>query len=297
MMATPFPATLATPADGLRFYIADVFTAVPLAGNQLAVFTDARALDAARMQAMTREMNYSESVFVLPAEADGDVRIRIFTPGAELPFAGHPTLGSAVLLGELLGIDTVRLETGVGTVPVELTKGDGPTFGRMRQPIPEPRPFARGAELLAALGVAEAALAPEEYRNGPNFVYVGIRDEAALAALTPDMAAIKELVPGAYCFAGEGKRWTARLFCPRLGINEDPATGSGAGPLAIHLARHGLAAWGEEVTISQGACVGRPSTLFARAVGDAARIERVEVGGHAVVVASGTFRLAAALGG
>ena len=152
-------------------------------------------------------------------------------------------------------------------------------------------PFARGAELLAALGVAEAAVAPEEYRNGPAFVYVGLRDEAALAALTPDMAALKGQAAGVYCFAGAGRRWTARLFAPGVGVDEDPATGSAAGPLAVHLARHGLIAWGDEIEISQGACIGRPSTLFARALGSAERVERVEVAGHAIVVASGSFRL------
>jgi trans-2,3-dihydro-3-hydroxyanthranilate isomerase len=291
MSPQPFPQALATPSDGLRFFIADVFTAVALAGNQLGVFPDARGLSGEGMQALAKELNFAESVFVLPAEADGDVRIRIFTPASEMPFAGHPTLGSAVLLGELLGVEEIRLETGVGTVPVALTKGDGPAFGRMQQPIPTSHAFAGGAELLAALGVARAALAPEEYRNGPAFVYVGIEDEAALAALTPDMAALKRLAAGVYCFAGAGRRWTARLFAPGVGVDEDPATGSAAGPLAVHLARHGLIAWGDEIEISQGARIGRPSTLFARATGSAEGVERVEVGGHAIVVASGSFRV------
>ena len=122
-----------------RYVIADVFTDVPLAGNQLAVFTDARDLDEVTMQSLAREMNLSETVFVLPpSNGDADVRIRIFTPAVELPFAGHPTLGAAFVLGGPLSKIVIRLETAAGVVPVELER-DGPriVFGVMDQPHPD----------------------------------------------------------------------------------------------------------------------------------------------------------------
>src|SRR5215831_10479666 len=158
----------------LRYVVADVFTETPLEGNQLAVFTDARDLDELTMQALAKEMAFSETVFVLPARVeDADVRIRIFTPAAELPFAGHPTLGSAFVLGGPLQKIVIRLETGSGVVPVELVR-EGPriVFGRMEQPIPRWEPFDDVEPLFAALGVAGSGLPVESYDLGPGFVYV-----------------------------------------------------------------------------------------------------------------------------
>ncbi len=277
----------------LEFVIADVFTRTPLQGNQLAVFTDARGLSSDEMQALAKEMNFAESVFVLPPEGEGDARVRIFTPASELPFAGHPVLGTAVVLGGLRGLGVVRLETGLGVVPVALEhEGDGVAFGRMEQPIPDGRPYERAAELLAALGLERSLLPIEAYRNGPLHVYVELESEEAVAALQPDLSALAALPDvGANCFAGSGRRFKTRMFAPALGVPEDAASGSAAGPLAVHLARHGRIPFGEEIEISQGAELGRPSTLYARATGSAERIERVEVGGAAVVVASGAFRL------
>jgi trans-2,3-dihydro-3-hydroxyanthranilate isomerase len=277
----------------LRYVVVDVFTDTPLEGNQLAVFTDARELASEQMQRLAREMNFSESVFVFPPEGGGDVRIRIFTPANELPFAGHPILGTAFVLGGPLQRVLIRLETGAGVVPVELER-EGPqiVFGRMEQPIPEWEPYEREAELLAALGVERSGLPVEAYRNGPLHVYVELESEEAVAALQPDMAALAELAEvGANCFAGSGGRWKTRMFAPAHGVAEDPATGSAAGPLAVHLARHARIGFGDEIEIRQGAEIGRPSTLYAKAEGSAERIERVEVGGSAVVVARGEFRL------
>ena len=188
----------------LSFVIADVFTRTPLQGNQLAVFTDARGLSAVEMQALAREINFAESVFVLPSEGEGDARIRIFTPVSELPFAGHPVLGTAVVLGDLRGLEVVRLETGLGLVSVALElEGDGIAFGRMEQPIPDPRPYERAAELLAALGVERSGLPVEAYPNGPLHVYVELESEEAVAALRPDLSALAALPEvGANCFAG-----------------------------------------------------------------------------------------------
>jgi trans-2,3-dihydro-3-hydroxyanthranilate isomerase len=272
------------------YVIADVFTDTPLEGNALAVFTDGRELDTATMQRVAREMNLSETVFVLPAEQGGDARIRIFTPGAELPFAGHPTLGTAFVLGQPLRRDEIRLETGAGIVPVALERSDGRVvFGRMQQPIPTWEPYARTDELLLALGVERSRLPVDAYANGPTFVYVELEDEEAVAALEPDVLALERLLgtSGVYCFAGSGTRWKARMFAPAVGVVEDPATGSAAGPFAVHLARHDRIGFGDEIEIRQGAEIGRPSVLYARVDGSKERLERVEVAGSAVVVARG----------
>jgi trans-2,3-dihydro-3-hydroxyanthranilate isomerase len=279
-------------ARAFRYVVADVFTDTPLAGNQLAVFTDARDLDPVTMQALAKEMSFSETVFVLPPETDGaDVRIRIFTPTAELPFAGHPTLGSAFVLGGPLQKIVIRIETGAGVVPVELEReGARIVFGWMDQPIPRWEPFGRVDELLAALGVERSGLPVEVYDLGPSHVFVELDSPEQVASLVPDLAALARLTDaGANCFARTEGGWKTRMFGPSLGVAEDPATGSAAGPLAVHLARHGRTSFGEEIEIEQGAELGRPSKLYACADGSAERIERVRVGGSAVLVARGEF--------
>jgi trans-2,3-dihydro-3-hydroxyanthranilate isomerase len=275
-----------------RYVVCDVFTDVPLAGNQLAVFTDAREIPEAQLQRLAKELNLSETTFVYPPEADGHVRMRIFTPVAELPFAGHPTLGTAFVLAAPLQLQEIRIETGKGTVTVALEReGARIVFGRMGQPLPAVAPFEQAGELLAALGV-ESQLPVELYDNGVPHVFVACGSEDEVAALAPDLQRLAAL--GAYgvnCFAGAGSRWKTRMFGPALGVAEDPATGSAAGPLAYHLVRHGRIGLGDEIEIVQGVEIGRPSTLYARVDGTADAVERIEVGGSAVVVARGEFRL------
>jgi trans-2,3-dihydro-3-hydroxyanthranilate isomerase len=276
----------------LRYVVADVFTDTALTGNQLAVFTDGREVDDATMQELARELNLSETVFVLPPEAGGHVRIRIFTPVAELPFAGHPTLGSAFVLAQPLQLSEILLETGAGIVPVLLER-EGPriTFGWMTQPVPQWRPYERADELLSILGV-ESELPVDWYDLGPTFVYVALRTPEEVAALRPDYQALLAFDCGVSCFAPQGgRRWKTRMFAPSSGVFEDPATGSAAGPLAVHLLRHGRIESGDELEIEQGVELKRPSKLYARVTGSADEIERVEVGGSAVVVARGEFRL------
>jgi trans-2,3-dihydro-3-hydroxyanthranilate isomerase len=275
-----------------RYVLADVFTDTPLTGNQLAVFTDGRELDDATMQDVAREMNLSETVFVLPAEAGGHARIRIFTPVAELPFAGHPTLGSAFVLAQPLQLSEIRLETGAGVVPVRLEReGARVTFGWMTQPVPHWRPYERADEVLGILGV-ESELPVDWYDLGPSFVYVALRTPEEVAALRPNFQELMDITSGVSCFTHVGgNRWKTRMFAPSSGVAEDPATGSAAGPLAVHLLRHGRISSGDEIEIEQGAELKRPSRLYARVVGTPAEIERVEVGGSAVVVARGEFRL------
>ena len=275
-----------------RYVVVDVFTDVPLAGNQLAVFTDARDLDPLTMQALARETNFSETVFVLPPSSpDADVRIRIFTPALELPFAGHPTLGTAFVLGGPLSKIVIHLETGAGVVPVELER-EGPriVFGRMEQPIPNIEPVDDPAPIFAALGVAGSELPVERYDLGPGHVFIELGSPEEVAALRPDIAALARATPdGVNCFARDGQFWKTRMFAPNHGVVEDPATGSAAGPLAVHLARHGRIAFGEQIEIKQGAEINRPSTLYAEAHGSIEEIQRVVVGGCAVTVARGQF--------
>jgi trans-2,3-dihydro-3-hydroxyanthranilate isomerase len=277
----------------LRYVVADVFTDRPLTGNQLAVFTDARDLDGDTMQALARETNLSETVFVLPPEGDGDVRLRIFTPRIELPFAGHPVLGTAFVLAAPLQKGSIELETVGGVVPVELERDESGSivFGRMTQPVPTVEPYPEVENLLAALGVGSTTLPVERYDNGVRHTYVGLRSLDEVAALHPDVSALTDLGVFANCFAGSGTAWKSRMFAPTVGVVEDPATGSAAGPLACHLCRHGLVDWGTEIEVEQGVELERPSRLYATAHGSAASIERVEVGGRAVVVARGEFRI------
>ena len=278
-----------------RYVVADVFTDTPLAGNQLAVFTDARELPEEQLQPLAREINFSETTFVYPPEAGGHARIRIFTPTAEIRFAGHPTLGTAFVLAAPLQLGEIRLETGAGIVPVTLERDDTGriAFGRMEQPLPSVKPYEEEGALLEALGVERSELPVELYDNGMRNVYVALASEDAVAALKPDFGQLGEIpaVLGINCFAGGNGRWKTRMFAPGGGVPEDPATGSAAGPLAVHLARHGRIAFGDEIEISQGTEIGRPSTLYARAEGSADELTKVEVGGSAVTVARGEFRL------
>ena len=276
----------------LRYVVADVFTDTALTGNQLAVFTDGREVDEATMQKLAKEMNYSESVFVLPPESGGHARIRIFTPATELPFAGHPVLGSAFVLGAPLQLGEIALETGSGVVPVTLEReGARITFGWMRQPIPSIEPFAAADEVQELLGI-RSQLPVELYHQGPGFAYFELASKDELAGLSPDFAALGRITDyGISCLAGSGSSWKTRMFAPTSGVPEDPATGSAAGPLALHLARHGRIEFGQEIEISQGDEIGRPSKLFARVTGSPERVEQIEVGGSAVIVARGEFRL------
>jgi trans-2,3-dihydro-3-hydroxyanthranilate isomerase len=278
---------------GHRYVVVDVFTERALEGNQLAVFTDARGLDDETMQAIALEMGLSETTFVLPPEQGGTVRMRIFTPRTELAFAGHPSLGTAWVLASSLQRGVVELETKGGLVPVELERDDSGriVFGRMEQPLPSVEPYPEPEALLAALGIDGSRFPVETYDNGVQQTFVALESEDEVAALRPDFAALSELRVMANCIAGSGTRWKTRMFAPFAGVPEDPATGSAAGPLAVHVCRHAGVAWGEWIEIAQGAEIGRPSTLFALADVRDGDVVRVAVGGRAVVVARGEFRL------
>jgi trans-2,3-dihydro-3-hydroxyanthranilate isomerase len=279
--------------DVLRFVLLDAFTSTPLQGNQLGVFTDARELQEELMQRLARELGFSETVFMLPGEHGGDARVRIFTPTRELPFAGHPVLGSAAVIAQALGRDAVSVETGLGPIALELERsGALAVRARMQQVVPSWRAYERERELLAAIGVRRSGLPVEAYDNGPLHVYVELESPQAVAALEPDMRALAQLGSAcANCFAAAGDHYRTRMFAPGSGVPEDPATGSAAGPLAVHLSRHGRIRFGEQIEIRQGEEIARPSVLLARAFGSGDEVQRVEVSGSAVIVARGEFAL------
>jgi len=274
-----------------EYVVADVFTDTSLHGNPVAVFLDAATIPVQRMQRIAREMNLSETTFILPPEDGGDVRVRIFTPVNELPFAGHPTLGTAIVLGESMSGDLIRMETAMGTIPFRLSRSAGRvTSARMEQPIPTWEPYERADELLAAVDLTSSTLPVEVYRNGPRHVYIGLGSVEELSRVKPDLRALAthpDLATN--CFAGSAKHWRMRMFSPAYGVSEDAATGSAAGPLAVHLIRHGLVPSGEEIEILQGVEIGRPSTMCAKAEVADGLISMVEVSGSAVVVARGTL--------
>jgi trans-2,3-dihydro-3-hydroxyanthranilate isomerase len=276
------------------YTVVDAFAGRPLEGNPVAVFFDADDLSAELMQRIAREMNLSETTFVLRPERSGDARIRIFTPVNELPFAGHPLLGTAVALRQVLQQDSLLLETAMGDIAFELADAEHEEEGAvsvwMKQPTPTWEPYEHAEELLAALGITSSTLPVEIYRNGPRHVFVGLGSVAELSGLHPDHRALSRFPDmAANCFAGSGRSWRSRMFSPAYGVVEDAATGSAAGPLAIHLARHGLAGYGESLEILQGVEMGRPSLMLATAEGEADLVEAVHVGGRGTVAARGVL--------
>ncbi|WP_329537929.1 PhzF family phenazine biosynthesis protein (plasmid) [Streptomyces sp. NBC_01450] len=276
------------------YVVVDAFAREPLTGNPVAVFLDSDDLSADQMQRIAREMNLSESTFVLtPRTAGDDAHVRIFTPVNELPFAGHPLLGTAIALGTRTDAGRLRIGTAMGTVPFELERVDGKVVAaRMRQPVPVWEPFDRTGELLAALGVDTVSVPVEIYRNGPRHVLVGLDSVETLSRLEPDHRALSRFPDmAANCFAGAGTSWRNRMFSPAYGVVEDAATGSAAGPIAIHLARHGLGTYGQRIEITQGVEIGRPSPMGALVQGEGDRVDSVEVSGSGVISVEGLLHV------
>ena len=296
-------------ARELAFVQVDVFTDRLFGGNPLAVVLDAAGLDDATMQAVAREMNLSETTFLLPPTLPGcAARVRIFTPARELPFAGHPTIGTAWVLatqGRLGGAARASLEEGIGPVDVEL-EGDPawPSFVwmRHREAVFGPEVTARPA-VAAALGLDEARLAPGAPictgSTGSLFLYVPLRDRAAVDAAVLDVAAMRRAfgeapLPGVFVFAPETTGAYSRMFPPHTsGVPEDPATGSASGPLGAYLVTHGLVAGSASVALvsEQGTRMGRPSAVHIRVRTAAGAVTGIEVGGGVVPVLDGRLRL------
>lgn len=289
------------------FVIADVFTEVAFGGNQLAVFPDARGLSDRAMQSLAREFNFSESTFVLPpADPAHAARVRIFTPGGELPFAGHPTIGTAAVLAHLgktapsAGGTTLILEEGVGPVSVEVRGGAGPLFGRLTlQAEPEmPATVPQPAAVAAALSLPESAILEVWLGSvGVPFCFARLADREAVDRSRTDRAAWNARLAGrwteaVFLFAGDvvdGSRLYARMYAPGHGVEEDPATGSASATLAGTLAARAPMREGTfRIDIDQGVAMGRPSFLAASAEKRAGKVVSVSVGGSTVVVGRGT---------
>jgi len=279
----------------LRYTLCDVFTERPLAGSPSCVFTDARGLDAATMQALARETNLSETVFVLPPTQGGQARLRIFTPSDELPFGAQPVLSAAYVLGGPLESVGLRLELPAGVVEVKLEReGARIAFGWVKLPPALPLGIENGGAILAALGLSPADTEPFAYQCGTEHVFIELRSEAAVSALSPDWAALARATRAhVFAFSFDGKRCRARGFAPgaehgrpgAAGSAEDPATASALGPLCLHLQSRSRLSPTDILCVDQGMEVQRPSTLYARGL-DAGL---VEVGGSARVVARGQF--------
>lgn len=304
----------------MRFYTADVFTDRVFGGNQLAVFPEAGGLEPRAMQAIARELNLSETVFVLPPDDPAHTRrLRIFTPGSELPFAGHPTIGTAFVLASIGEIPlgpaggAIVFEEGVGPVPVTVRVDDGEpgycelTAARLPEEGPPPPPLE---EIAAALSlrpdeIRTDRLAPRGVSCGVPYLFVPLRDETALAHARINHPAWERSLaswwaPAVFPFVEASDRSDvdirARMFAPGIGVPEDPATGSAAAALPGCLAAEtgpvdGTFRW----VVEQGVEMGRPSRLHVTCDRAAGRIAAVRVGGTSVLVSEGRLMVPGAL--
>ena len=291
----------------------DVFTDHALTGNQLAVFLDARGLTTTQMQSLAREMNFSESTFILPAETgETGVRMRIFTPATEMPMAGHPTIGSTFALARTgvirAGASRFVFSLNVGAVPVDLEwDGEELRFAWMTQLNPAfGRVVGDRESVAAALGLSEADLVEglpvQEVNCGVPFLIVPVRSPEAVDRAVTDASALRRLASRGvdlpiFFFAmsrpGSDRTVYSRMFAPELGVVEDPATGSASGPLGCYLLRHGLISpdGATEIVSLQGVAMGRPSRIHVSISSRAGEITQVKVGGRAVLVARGELTL------
>lgn len=296
--------------NGRRYLQYDVFTDKPLAGNQLAVFTETAGLTAEQMQAMTRETKFSECTFVQPAEAAGtDVRLRIFGPANEMQFAGHPVIGSTFALADDGAIATGRKEftfgLGIGPTLVELEwQGDRLQFAWMTQQKPVFGPTLDApAALAATLGIDASALRPgvlpQEVNCGSPFFMVPLVSRAAVDQAVVDLRAAAAMFEsakitrrGLFIFSTEPGPDGATAYSRMMGANEDPATGSASGPLGSYLVKHGLvpAEKAGSIVSAQGVKMGRPSRIHIKIDLAGGEITRVRVGGTSVLVGEGRLR-------
>lgn len=290
-----------------RFEQWDVFTSRPYTGNALAIFTDATGLSAEEMQSLARETNLSETTFVIPrdeaTERERGVQVRIFLTTQELPFAGHPTLGTAMQIHSSRGErdSEIALDLKVGRIPVRFEMRDGLIFGEMTQRQPEFGSTHPREAIAGLLGLTVDDIAPDlpiqEVSTGNPFVIVPVRTLAAMHAISLDLPAVKKYLGAGefrnfYLVTTETEDPAARIHARmNTGLFEDPATGSAAGCAAAWMVRHGVAKPDEQVLIEQGLEILRPSKIYVRAGKQADRIVSVRVGGHAVKVMEGEYRL------
>jgi trans-2,3-dihydro-3-hydroxyanthranilate isomerase len=296
----------------LPYHLLDVFTDRAFGGNPLAVFTDGRGISDAQMQAIAKELNLSETTFVLPPdEAKHDFRVRIFTPKSELPMAGHPTVGTAFILARegMLKKREAVFEEGVGPVPVSIERAaDGPGFIEMRQPLPKFGPRVEDANAIAEMlsldrrAIRDLPLEVVSCGNPFFFVPVDSLESIRRIRFRPDLAEriVKDIAAtGVFVFTQEveiaGSHVHGRLFAPGQGIMEDPATGSAAGPLGCYLSHYGLTSRAGEIrsVLEQGIEMGRPSFLHIRIAHDGSDITGVRVGGTCHYMGAGYLEMEA----
>jgi trans-2,3-dihydro-3-hydroxyanthranilate isomerase len=287
-----------------RFVTADVFTRTALEGNQVAVITDARGLSDAEMQALARETKFSETTFVIPRdpalERERGVKVRIFTVEEELPFAGHPTLGTAYVLRGSSGANEIALDLAVGRIPVAFSQRDGAVFGEMTQRDPQFGQLHDPAEVARFTGLEitdlDTDLPVETVTTGNAFAIVPVRSLAAIRELSVEWRRAAEYLKNTdatfFYFVTRDTGSAARLHARMIFYGgEDPATGSAAGPAAAWMVKHGVAKSGEQVMIEQGVEARRPSQIFVRANRTDAGIRDVRVGGYVVEVMRGEIIL------
>ncbi|NNF27613.1 MAG: PhzF family phenazine biosynthesis protein [Gemmatimonadetes bacterium] len=294
------------------FYILDVFAEQPLTGNQLGVFPQAASFTSGRMLALTRELNFAESTFILgPGKGPDHWRVRIFTPGGEVPFAGHPTLGTATLIRDIFDgeggqtPEVITLNLAAGDIPVRFTGQDGasPPLATMTQNPPEFGREIPAADVAPVLNVATSDLDDrfpcQVVSTGLPFLIVPMKDLGTVRRARLDYDAYDRLVenhdaPLVFFFAPEaydpGFHIAARMFGPGYGVPEDAATGSANGCLGSYLLQHGVLGEGAvDVRVQQGHEIGRPSVLYVQAEHTSDGI-RVRVGGRAFIIAQGEWR-------
>lgn len=235
-------------------------------GNPVAAFFDCDDLDSLVMQNIAAELHLSETTFICSPKKNGDAYVKIFTPVNELSFAGHPLLGTALVLFNKTNSSNLKIETkkGVFNFFIRQVKESPLTaYVQMEQPIPIISPCEYQQELLEALGLEESTLPIEVYDVGPRHVFVGVENISILSKIRPDLKKLAAFINmAALCFCPDDiGTWRLRMFSPAYGVSEDAATGSAAGPLAMHLARHGLIEFGKEIEILQGVEMGRPSYM------------------------------------
>jgi trans-2,3-dihydro-3-hydroxyanthranilate isomerase len=297
---------MATPGRRLAFTQLDVFTSQPLSGNALAVVHDASGLNTEEMQALARETNLSETTFVFPRDAaterEHGKRVRIFTVLEELPFAGHPTLGTAFFLRGTSQSSEIVLDLNVGRVPVRFIEQTGhPTFAEMTQAEPKFGAIHDRETVVRATGLRDGDIDPslpvQTVSTGLAFVVVPLRGLATIQNLHLDGKGAAEYLSHAdgkffYFVTRETVDTAARLHARMIFYNgEDPATGSAAGCASAWMTAHGVAQPGEQVLIEQGIEMKRPSRIFVRADKKNDRVFNVRVGGNAVEVMRGEFVL------
>jgi trans-2,3-dihydro-3-hydroxyanthranilate isomerase len=286
----------------LPFVQFDVFTSLPLQGNPLAVFTDGRGLNDEEMQAIAREMNLSETTFIFPRDASTErkrgTRVRIFTVQEELPFAGHPTLGTAFALRGDSGANQIRLDLNVGTIPVEFNESPGqPAFGEMTQTDPVFGQVHERQKISEVTGIPiediDAELPVQTVSTGVPFTILPIRTLEAIRRLQINQQRASEYLAASggkffFCVVRETVDPAARLHARMLFYNgEDPATGSASGCAAAWMVEHGVAEPDEQVLIEQGVEMKRTSRIFVRASRRNDRVVNVRVGGNVVEVLRG----------